>query len=339
MSIFSSSAPDFKISEIKTISLNEYGLKVIVKKLDSDRDQNFHLFTLSGDQFVLKIYNSNEEVDIIDLHTNVLYHLEKQHHRFIKTPTVIKTLGNKRTGEIIKENQIYRFRLVSYIEGDQLKDIKKNKISFYDLGLFIANILKMLSSLKDWRAKRDFPWDVGTIDFVLNNYSKLNNKNKEKLIGYYIGHYHNRLMPLTKNLRKGIIHNDYNDHNIILDSKNNFKGVIDFGDLVYTYLCAEPAICIAYAVLGSNDPFEVAANILKGFESFYHLSDEEIESVIYFSCMRLCISVIMANYRANLFPNNDYLMISNEEAWSFLEYMYTQDILKWSRDLVQYVRA
>ena len=137
----------------------------------------------------------------------------------------------------------------------------------------------------------------------------------------------------------GLIHNDYNDHNIILDSKNNFKGVIDFGDLVYTYLSAEPAICIAYAVLGSNDPFEVAANILKGFESFYHLSDEEIESVIYLSCMRLCISVIMANYRANLFPNNDYLMISNEEAWSFLEYMYTQDILKWSRDLVQYVRA
>ena len=339
MSIFSTSPPFFSISEVKTISLKEYGLKVTVKKLDSDRDQNFHLVLASGNQFVLKIYNSDEDNDIIDLHTNVLYHLEKQQLRLIKTPILIKTLDKKRTGKIIKDNKIYRFRLVSYIEGVQIKDIKKNKISFYKLGSFIANILKVLSPIEDLRAKRHFPWDVGNIQFVLENSSKLNNKNKEKLIGYYIGHYHNRLMPLTKNLRKGIIHNDYNDHNIILDSKNNFKGVIDFGDLVYTYLSAEPAICIAYAVLGSNDPFEVAANILKGFESFYHLSDEEIESVIYLSCMRLCISVIMANYRANLFPNNDYLMISNEEAWSFLEYMYTQDILKWSRDLVQYVRA
>ena len=58
---------------------------------------------------------------------------------------------------------------MSYIEGTQLKDIKKNKISFYDLGLFIANILKMLSSLEDWRAKRDFPWDVGNINFVLKS--------------------------------------------------------------------------------------------------------------------------------------------------------------------------
>ena len=339
MSIFSSSPPFFSISEVKTISLKEYGLKVTVKKLDSDRDQNFHLALASGNQFVLKIYNSNEDNDIIDLHTNVLCHLEKQQLRSIKTPILTKTLSKKRTGKIIKDNKIYRFRLVSYIEGTQLKDIKKNKISFYDLGSSIANILKILSSLEDLRAKRYFAWDVGNIQFVLENSSKLNNKNKEMLIEYHIRHYQNRLAPLIKNLRRGIIHNDYNDHNIIMDRKNNFKGVIDFGDMVYTYISAEPAICIAYAVLDSSKPFEVAADILKGFESIYHLSDEEIESVIYFSCMRLCISVVMANYRANLFPNNDYLMVSSEKAWRFLDYMYAQDLIKWSRDLVKYVRA
>ena len=339
MSIFSSSPPFFSISEVKNISLKEYGLKVTVKKLDSDRDQNFHLVLASGSQFVLKIYNSDEDNDIIDLHTNVLCHLEKQQLQLIKTPILIKTLNKKRTGKIIKDNEIYRFRLVSYIKGTQLKDIKKNKISFYDLGSSIANILKILSSLEDLRAKRYFPWDVGNIQFVLENSSKLNNKNKEKLIDYYIRHYQNRLAPLIKNLRKGIIHNDYNDHNIIMDRKNNFKGVIDFGDMVYTYVSAEPPICISYAILDSNKPFEVAADILKGFESIYHLSDEEIESVIYFSCMRLCISVVMANYRANLFPNNDYLMVSSEKAWRFLDYMYAQDLIKWSRDLVKYVRA
>jgi len=339
MSIFSSSPPFFSISEVKTISFKEYGLKVTVKKLDSDRDQNFHLVLASGNQFVLKIYNSDEDNDIIDLHTNVLCHLEKQQLQLIKTPILIKTLDKKRTGKIIKDNKIYRFRLVSYIKGTQLKDIKKNKISFYDLGSSIANILKILSSLEDCRAKRYFPWDVGNIQFVLENSSKLNDKNKEKLIDYYIRHYQNRLAPLIKNLRKGIIHNDYNDHNIIMDRKNNFKGVIDFGDMIYTYVSAEPAICIAYAILDSNKPFEVAADILKGFESIYHLSDEEIESVIYFSCMRLCISVVMANYRANLFPNNHYLMVSSEKAWRFLDYMYAQDLIKWSRDLVKYVRA
>ena len=56
MDIFSSKPPDFGLSEVKNIVYGKYGRKVEVKKLDSDRDQNFYLYDKKqNDRFVLKI--------------------------------------------------------------------------------------------------------------------------------------------------------------------------------------------------------------------------------------------------------------------------------------------
>jgi len=69
-----------------------------------------------------------------------------------------------------------------------------------------------------------------------------------------------------------------------------------------------------------------------------YLSLEEIKAIIYLVCIRLCISVTMAKYRSELFPENKYLMVSNIEAWKFLYFMYQEDLDTWSKKLVQYVR-
>jgi len=46
----------------------------------------------------------------------------------------------------------------------------------------------------------------------------------------------------------------------------------------------------------------------------------------------------MAKYRSEIFPENKYLMVSNIEAWEFLNFMYQEDLYTWSKRLVQYVR-
>ena len=61
MDIFSSKPPDFRLSEVKNIVYDKYGRKLEVKKLDSDRDQNFYLYDKKqNDRFVLKIFNPVE---------------------------------------------------------------------------------------------------------------------------------------------------------------------------------------------------------------------------------------------------------------------------------------
>ena len=338
MSTFSILPPTFTKSEIKKIVYDIFGLKVEVKVLDSDRDQNFYLYNSEGDRFVIKIYNSNESIDIINMQTNVLHHFQSNGSKLIETPIIINTIEGESIGRIKKNNTEYILRLVSYINGNQLKDIDEQYISYYQLGLFIGNLTLVLESFSDPNAVRIFPWDIGNIDFLYKNFDMFNGEKEKRIISYFMKEYEKNIIPIKKLLRKSIIHNDCNDHNIIVKNDKEIYGIIDFGDMVHTYVAAEPAVCIAYAVLGKEDPFTIAADVLKGFCHNNYLSNEEIKSIIYFICVRLCISVTMAKYRSQIFPENKYLMVSNIKAWEFLNFMYQEDLEAWSKRLIKYVR-
>ena len=339
MSIFTALPPSFTKSEIKNIVFNIFGLKVEVKMLESDRDQNFYLSNNNAEEFVLKIYNPSESIDIINMHTNVLDHIQKYSSDFIEAPKIINTIDGAKVGRIINNNIEYILRLVTYINGIQFKDIDKESISYSQLGSFIGRLDGVLESFSDPSAKRIFPWDIKNIDFLRKHSKIFNDKKKETIISYYIKEYEKNILPKQHLLRKRIIHNDCNDHNIIVNNDNKIKGIIDFGDMVYTYVAGEPAVCIAYAVLGKNKPFSIAGRILKGFCKTYPLLEDEINSIIYLVCIRLSISVTMAKYRSEIFPENKYLMVSNIKAWEFLYYMYEENLGDWSDRLVKYVRV
>ncbi|MBE76648.1 MAG: hypothetical protein CMG41_02795 [Candidatus Marinimicrobia bacterium] len=338
MSLFFNKPPSFNKTEIKKIVYDLFGLSVDVKNLDSDRDQNFHLNTISNEEFVLKIYNSNESEDIINLQTNVLNHFQQNDCELITSPTIINTNDCKNLGKVEKNNIEYFLRLVSFTKGRQLKDIEEKSISFYELGRFIGILNKVLDTFSDPNAKRKFPWDVGNIDFLRKRFNIINDKKKRDIISYFINQYNKNILPNNKLLRKSIIHNDCNDHNIIVDKDNKIFGIIDFGDMVYTYTAAEPAVAIAYAVLGRGNPVKIAGEILKGYCQTNFLSNDELKSIIYFTCIRLCISVTMSEYRSKLFPNNTYLMVSNLDAWEFLTAMYKENLAAWSGEMVKYVK-
>ena len=76
MSIFSIPPPSFTKSDAKKIGYDVYGLIVKARTLDSDRDQNFYLYNKEK-EFVLKIYNPKESIDIINMQTNVLHHFQE----------------------------------------------------------------------------------------------------------------------------------------------------------------------------------------------------------------------------------------------------------------------
>ena len=339
MDIFSSKPPDFGLSEVKNIVYGKYGRKVEVKKLDSDRDQNFYLYDKKqNDRFVLKIFNPVESLDIINMQTSVLDHFQISRSVTIRTPKIIKALDGQKFIFIKRNNQKYILRLVSYISGDQLKDIKQKDISYFRIGSFIGDLASILQSFPDNYYDRAFPWDISNIDFLHDNHRLFSDENKENIIIHFINEYEKNVDPNKQFLRKSIIHNDCNDHNIIVENQTKTIGVIDFGDIVHSYIVVEPAVCIAYAVLGKKNPFEIVCDILRGYCNSSQLSEVELKLAIYFVCIRLCISVTMAKYRSEIFPENEYLMVSNIKAWEFLQFMFYEDLRSWSNKVVQNVR-
>ena len=337
MSIFSILPPSFTKSDAKKIVYDVYGLIVKARTLDSDRDQNFYLDNKEN-EFVLKIYNPKESIDIINMQTNVLHHFQGINSDLVEVPRIINTLDGEKIGNLKRNNTEYVLRLVSHVNGNQLKDIDEKTISYYQLGTFIGNLTKILESFSDPHAKRIFPWDINNIDFLRKHSKLFKGGKEERIISHFIKEFEKNILPNKNFLRKSIIHNDCNDYNIIVNNNNKIYGIIDFGDMVYTYAAAEPAVCIAYAVLGKSSPLSIAADIIKGFCFSSYLSLEEIKAIIYLVCIRLCISVTMAKYRSEIFPENKYLMVSNIKAWEFLYFMYQENLDIWSKRLVQYVR-
>ena len=64
--------PHFSLAEAVRLAEEYYGLRPIAEPLPSERDQNFLLRDDRGEQFVLKIANSDEALEVLDLQNKVV---------------------------------------------------------------------------------------------------------------------------------------------------------------------------------------------------------------------------------------------------------------------------
>ena len=336
MSIFNTLPPLFHSTDIEKIAFDHFGMNVKAVKLNSERDQNFYLSDISGQEYVMKIFNEAEELQIVDMQNQVLYHVTEAAPS-IRVSSVVKTLNGSDILEYVYHGTVHLIRVLNYVPGQQLKDMDHNVISMLKLGNFLGNLDHALIGFIHPAAKRRFPWDIRNIDFIETHYSNLWDQRKCHLIDHFLDQYKQNVLPKETQLRKAVIHNDGNDHNVLVSDNKNTIGIIDFGDMVHTYIACEPAVCIAYMVLGKKAPFNTAAQLLKGYNQVFPLSRDELKSVIYLVCTRLCITVTMAAYRKNLFPDNTYISVSDDLAWDFLEYMQVQDLNDWAEKLLHYV--
>jgi len=96
---------------------------------------------------------------------------------------------------------------------------------------------------------------------------------------------------------------------------------------------------MAYVVLGKNEPLEPIVQVLKGFQERFLLTFLELLALIYMVCIRLCITVTMAEYRKQLFPDNKYISVTENQAFDFLEKIQNEDLNRWSDKLVEYAES
>ena len=157
------------------------------------------------------------------------------------------------------------------------------------------------------------------------------------IIEHILNEYENKIKAIKHDLPIAIIHNDANDHNIIINNDNVPYGIIDFGDIIKTFRVCEPAICIAYLLLDRDDSIQIIAEFLNAYQSIYPLTKLEINMIIYFICLRLCVSVTMAAYRKKIFPDNKYIRVTENQAWEFLIKIQQVDLQLWSDQIMKKV--
>ena len=330
-SVFSTNPPNFSIQDIEKYLLINFDLSGKAINLYSDRDQNFLIQSASNQKFILKISNPAEQPEILELQNKATLYIRS------REPNLGIPLQIGEIKEFNKDGRTYFVRLVEYLDGQFLKDSLMGNAAHEKLGIFLGTLSHSLDGFFHSAADREFEWDVRAIELIKPRLDYLKSKSDKKIITHFLNEYEKNILPIENELRMAVIHNDGNDHNILVDKNGETTGIIDFGDMVYSYQAAEPAVCMAYLGLEKENAFTPMAQVLKGYHSCFSLNYSELKSVIYLVCIRLCISVTMSAWRMKLFPENKYLAVSQKPAWDLLRKLEKEDLEKFADRLTEYV--
>ncbi len=315
--------PDYSEAEAASLVKSIYRLDCVAKSLPSYSDQNF-LIDTADTRFVFKIANSDEPADVLDFQQKALQHVKKEAPELTLPFTIPTAEGVMLTSVPVKtDNASHLVWMVSFLPGQFISDLPAHASHLLeDVGRFMGTLDRALQSFEHEAMYRDLQWDLKNAARLSTMLGHIKEISKKSLVEHFLERLEKHIALHAANLRMSVIHNDANDNNVLIESKDNqhtVGGIIDFGDMVFSHTINEIAIAIAYLILGKEDILKPAADVLKGYHRVYPLNDSEIAVLFDLICLRLCTSVCMSAQERSLAPDNEYLAISEQPAWHTLK--------------------
>ena len=310
-------APRVASQDAEQLAREAFGRPGRARELTSERDQNFEVTEAGGERFVLKIANALEEAAFLDAQQRVLAHLASHD---VPTPHVITPIGGGGLGVELRSNGTrHHAWAITHLPGSLLADWPHRSLELWEaLGTTIASLDAALADFDHPAVHRDFYWDLANGDRVL---SSLRPRVKDVALGTAIdalaARFGSHVAPLLPSLPRGVIHNDLNDHNILVargvsGTGVRVSGIVDFGDMVHSYAVGDLAIAAAYAMLDAPDPLAVVAALVRGYHARRSLGVNELESLFGLATLRLSMSACIAAEQQDAHPENAYLGVSQE---------------------------
>ena len=311
--------PEFDTREAAAIASRLFALKGALKPLHGERDLNFLIDDARG-KFVFKIANAGESRDMLECQHLVFERLQRQ-RVFPLVATALESV-NGRDIETVEDSrgQLHYCRALPYLEGRMWSSIEVTSPELLrDIGARLALLDRALDGFSHPGLERPLLWNMEITGAGLERYKPLLVASDRGLVEHFESGYRERVLPLASQLRRATIHNDANRENVVVDdSGSRVISVIDFGDMLHTWLLLEPAIAATYAMHGQPDPLASAAALVAGYHQELALSDTEIGLLFDLIGMRLCMSVCLSAYQQQLQPDNHYLSLDLQQSRDLL---------------------
>lgn len=301
------------MEEIKKIIKEHYGLSnTILSKLEGYDSINYKVESEKG-IFVLKKYSFSHELSsLLQAEDIVLKQIEK-----VKGVEVPYSILNNDNNSLTKLNGSI-FRLLPFLEGTFIAKSQHTFKLLKSFGSALAQIDRELIGLYNAPIQgKETRWDLKLFKSNWNYIIDIKNPKDKSLVHYFFLQFDENIYPIQDNFRKSIIHNDANDWNVLTNG-GKVTGIIDFGDMCYSWLINELAIGITYMLMGKDDPLETASIILKSYHEKYPLLIIELDALYYLIAARLCTSVCNSAHTKKQKPDSEYITISEKPAWELL---------------------
>ena len=312
--------PDFSTDEATRIVSDLYGIEGRLQRLNGERDLNY-LVTGDSGRFVFKIAHRDETYGMLECQHQALKRLaiDQVMHQ---SASSVESLDARVIEVITGETGIDHYcRILHYVEGRLLSSLSPHTPGLLkDLGRILARIDSSLQDFSHEVLDRPFIWNMIDALATLERFKSLLASDQEReLVDSFENLFRDSVLRSDESLRRAVIHNDANDNNVLVaDDWPTISSIIDFGDMVYSWLAVEPAVAAAYVMMGKEHPLEAATAIIQGYHESLPLRESEIRALFSLICMRLCMSVCICAHQKSIEPDNEYLKISEKPAWGLL---------------------
>ncbi|GHH69313.1 4-aminobutyrate aminotransferase [Streptosporangium violaceochromogenes] len=287
-----------------------YGLDGELERLAGERDLNFRLSAGDGERYVLKLHVPGTDPAALDLQDTVLLHLAEGEAP-PPAPRVVRARDGRAASPVPWSDGERTARVLTWMDGRPWAEVAPTAERLRDLGRHVAGVDRAMRDLTHPAMRRELLWDLARASAV-EPFAPEADASVRPLVMEVLARHREHVEPRLAGLPHQIIHNDANEHNILVDDAGAVAGLIDFGDVVWSPRVCGLAVAGAYAMQGHADPLRAVLPLVAGYDEVSPLLPEELEVLFDLMRARLAVSVCMAAHQHAGDPSNDYLLVSQE---------------------------
>ena len=318
--------PSVEPEEARAILDRYWAIDGELSALPSERDRNFAVRVDGRERFVVKLSNATEDASVLDLQHRAMARLAAAG---VPCQLPVATIDGREMLDVGRDGAPTLARLLTWLPGRPLATIAPSARSdelLHDLGRMMGRVATALGPFDHPAAHREFQWSPERgLAVIAAHAPAVDDPDRAALLARWA----ERLVALDETmpgLRHGVIHNDANDHNVLIDDDDRWvAGLLDFGDVVHSVVVAELAVAAAYAALEADDPLAVIAAVREGFEETCPLRADERSVIVELVALRLATSVALSAHQSRLDPDDAYLTVSEAPAWALLANLIAVD--------------
>jgi 4-aminobutyrate aminotransferase-like enzyme/Ser/Thr protein kinase RdoA (MazF antagonist) len=261
----------FTTDDAARLAASLLGVAGTATALAGERDRSFRIDAADGARYVLKVHAADTDLDGLAFEDAAI--------AAVGTPALVRstTTADGRAA-----------RLLTWVDGTLWADAGPWEPALLrELGRHVARVDRALAAVEHPAMRRPHRWNMVTAP---------------------------ELDPTVRVQLDALpwqpIHNDANEHNVLVTDDRRIAGLIDFGDTVHAPRICGLAVACAYAMLGQRDPVRAILPLLAGYHAECPLDPAELAVLDALIRTRLAMSVANAAAQLVEHPDNPYLAIS-----------------------------
>jgi Ser/Thr protein kinase RdoA (MazF antagonist) len=279
---------------------------------------NYLLTTEEGSRYVVKIVDEHMPAAVVEMEFAAIEYAVSAGFS-VKLPKILPNkFGNIETGINIHINDLYRLRLISFINGNILQNVSDiSEILIKNVGISLARYHLVMQGFDHPAAHRNHRWNLAEAGQHRGKTELLGDTRKAALMTWGFDAWE-QVRNSLDSMPWQFIHGDMNRENILVEG-DAVTGLVDFGDACFNPVVCDLAICLTYMMMDREDPFEAMGLALDGYLGVRALSEAERAVLLPLVCGRLVTSIAVSTERRGIDPGNPNWFGGEDSAWKLLQ--------------------